>query len=176
MNPLMFPSRPALKRSLPKAAAFSLIEVTLALGIAAFCLLTVFALIPVALKTQQTSIQQTTANQIISTIVSDLRADLILPPGQYRHLEEDSGYQLHGHWAGLMQPDTLYFTKEGKQTGTVNGPPPADAVFRAKITYNPVPPTGKTSVANVVVSWPAQVDLATGVPAGSVTTLLAVNR
>lgn len=161
---------------LNRIAAFSLVEITLALGVAAFALLAIMGMLPTALKTQQTSIQQTTANQIISTLFSDLRADLILPPGQYRHLEEDQGYNLHGHWAGMMQPDTLYFTQEGKQTGTVNGSPPADAVFRAKITYNPLPPTETTSLANIVVSWPAQVDPATGVPAGSVTTLLAVNR
>ena len=164
---------------LHRIAAFSLVEVTLALGIAAFCLITAFALVPVALKTQQTSIKQTTANQIISSIFADLRADLILPPGQYKHLEEDAGYNLHGHWANMNQPDTLYFTNEGKQTGAANGDPPPDAVFRAKITYNPLPPTQTTSLANIVVSWPAKVDPAdptTGVPAGSVTALLAVNR
>jgi uncharacterized protein (TIGR02598 family) len=166
-----------MKRSVSGTGAFSLVEVTLALGVAAFCLIAVLGLLPTGLKTQQSSIQQTTANAIISTIWSDLRADLILPPGQYRHLEEDSGYNLHGHWAGLMQPDTLYFTQEGKQTGTVNGTLPADAVFRAKITYNPVPPTGNTSVANIVVSWPAGVDPSSGgVPAGLVTTMVAVNR
>ena len=69
-----------MKWPLLRTAAFSLIEVTLALGIAAFCLLAVFALVPIALKTQQASIQQPTANQIISTIWSDLRADLLLPP------------------------------------------------------------------------------------------------
>ena len=165
-----------VKRPLPESAAFSLVEVTLALGVAAFCLLVLLGLLPTGLKTQQSSIQQTTANAIISTIWSDLRADLILPPGQYRHLEEDSGYQLHGHWANMQQPDTLYFTQEGKQT--TNGNPPADAVFRAKITYNPVPPTGNTSVANIRVSWPAQVDpdQPGAVPAGSVTSLIAVNR
>jgi uncharacterized protein (TIGR02598 family) len=161
-----------------RIAAFSLVEVTLALGVAAFALLAILGMIPTTLKTQQTSIQQTTGNAIISSIFADLRADLILPPGQYRHLEEDSGYQLHGHWAGMLQPDTLYFTQEGKQTGNVNANnPPADAVFRAKITYNPVGPTGNTSIANVVVSWPAVVDpSAGGVPVGSVTALLAVNR
>jgi hypothetical protein len=77
----------------------------------------------------------------------------------------------------MMQPDTLYFTQEGKQTGNINVDPPADAVFRVKITYNPVPPTGSTSVANIVVSWPAQVDPSSGgVPAGLVTRLIAVNR
>ena len=63
-------------------AGFSLVEVTLALGVAAICLLALLALLPVASKTQQTSIQQTTANQIISQINSVLRADVSLPPGQ----------------------------------------------------------------------------------------------
>jgi uncharacterized protein (TIGR02598 family) len=168
-----------MKPPLHRIAAFSLVEVTLALGVAAFALLAILAMVPTSLKTQQASIQQTTGNAIMSSIFADLRADLILPPGQYRHLEEDSGYQLHGHWAGMLQPDTLYFTQEGKQTGSTNQEaPPADAVFRAKITYNPVPPTGSTSVAYVIVSWPAQVnpDQPGSVPAGSVTRLLAVNR
>jgi uncharacterized protein (TIGR02598 family) len=166
-----------VKSPLHRASAFSLVETTFALGVAAFALLAILGMLPVSLKTQQAGVQQTTANAIISSIFADLRADLILPPGQYKHLEEDSGYQLHGHWAGMMQPDTLYFTQEGKQTGTVNGSPPDDAVFRAKITYNPLPPTETTSLANIVVSWPAQVDpSAGGVPAGSVTRLLAVNR
>ena len=71
-----------MKRPLLKTAAFSLVEVTLALGVAAFCLITVLGLFPASLKTQQSSIQQTTANQIISPIFSVLRADVRLPPGQ----------------------------------------------------------------------------------------------
>src|SRR6266498_3315923 len=70
-----------MKRPLAKKAAFSLAEVTLALGVAAFCLIAVLGLLPTSLKTQQASIQQTTANQIISTIRSEERADIRLPPG-----------------------------------------------------------------------------------------------
>jgi uncharacterized protein (TIGR02598 family) len=164
-----------MKRPLSGSAAFSLVEVTLALGVAAFALLAIIGLLPASLKTQQASIEQTTANTIISQIFSDLRADLRLPPGLASH-EGDSGFQLHGHWAQMLTPDTLYFTQEGKQTGNVNGSPPADAVFRAKITYRR-PPTDTTSLADITVSWPAQVDPAAGgVPAGSVTAFVAVNR
>ena len=169
-----------------KIAGFSLVEVTLALGVAAICLLAVLGLMPAGLKTQQNGIQQTTANQILSQICSFLRADVRLPPGLYKQIcpdPPDPNVQcnwdaLHGHWAAVAQPpDTLYFTHAGKPTGNVNqSSAPADAVFRAKITYNPVPPTGSTSVANIVVSWPAPVDPATGTPAGSVTSLIAVNR
>ena len=175
-----------MKRCPPETAGFSLVEVTLALGVAAICLIAMLGLMPTSLKTQQTSIQQTTANQIISQIYAVLRADVRLPPGQANKVCPDppdpnvpcNWSALHGHWLTVNQPpDTMYFTNEGKQTGNVNVGPPADAVFRAKITYVPIPPTGSTSVANVVVSWPAPVDPGNGgVPLGSVTTTIAVNR
>jgi prepilin-type N-terminal cleavage/methylation domain-containing protein len=41
-----------MKAHARSAAGFSLIELTVALGVAAFCLITVFGLIPVALMTQ----------------------------------------------------------------------------------------------------------------------------
>jgi uncharacterized protein (TIGR02598 family) len=162
-----------MKRPLLETAAFSLVEVTLALGVAAFALLAILGMLPTSLKTQQASIQQTTANSIISQIFSDLRADLRLPPGLASH-EGDAGFQppLHGHWAQMGTPDTLYFTQEGKPVNSTADVP----VFRAKITYR-LPPTDTTSLANITVSWPAQVDPASGgVPVGSVTTLVAVNR
>ena len=153
--------------------AFSLAEVTLALGIAGFAFIAILGMMPVALKVQQASVQQTTANEIMAAILNDLRADVVLPPGQTSK-ETDSGFGLHGHWAQVATPDTLYFTNAGNQTGSVNASGP-DAVFRAKITYL-FPPTTTTSVANVTITWPAQVDPTTGTPAGSVGTYIAVNR
>lgn len=173
-----------MRLGVPKAAGFSLVEVTLALGVAAICLLALLALLPVASRTQQTSIQQTTANQIISQINSILRADVSLPPGQANKVCPDppdpnepcNWGDLHGHWRDLAAPDTMYFTNEGRQTGNLNGSPPADAVFRAKITYR-FPPSDTTSLANIAVSWPAAVDPGNGgVPAGYIMTTLAVNR
>jgi uncharacterized protein (TIGR02598 family) len=164
-----------MKHSRQVTASFSLVEVTLALGVAAFCLIAVLGMLPVGLKTQQASVQQTTANAIISQISADLRADIRLPPGQASK-ESEQGFSLHGHWVAVGTPDTLYFTNDGKQTGSVNGSAPADAVFRATITYI-FPPTDTTSLANITVSWPARVDPATGgVPAGSVQTFIATNR
>ena len=56
-----------------KTTGFSLVEVTLALGVAAICLIAMLGLMPTSLKTQQNSVRQTTANQIISQIFSVLR-------------------------------------------------------------------------------------------------------
>src|SRR6516225_6137307 len=162
---------------LRRTAGFSLVEVTLALGVAALCLIVLFGLLAVALKTQQASMQQTTANDIISMILGDLRADVRLPPGQASKSQEGvSGFGLHGHWAAVAQPDTIYFTNQAKMTGNLNAPTaPADAVFRAKVTYL-FPPNASTSVATVIVTWPAAADPAATVPAGSVNTFIAVNR
>jgi type II secretory pathway component PulJ len=159
-----------------RRAGFSLVEITLALGVAAFCLVAILGMLPVGLKTQQTSSQQTTANAIISQILGDLRADVRLPPGQQAKSQESTaGLGLHGHWADVATPDTLYFTSDGRKTGNLNAAtPPADAVFRATITYR-LPPTDTTSLASITVSWPAaQSDLSK--VAGSVETLIAVNR
>ncbi len=162
-----------MKPPVRRTAGFSLVEVTLALGVAAFCLVAVLGLLPTSLKTQQASAQQTIANEIMSEILGDLRADIRLPPGQASH-EGDSGFGLHGHWAQLYAPDTLYFDQQGSWL-QLNGSPPAGATFRSKITYL-FPPNASTSVANIIVSWPAQVDPATVTPAGSVQTFIAVNR
>jgi uncharacterized protein (TIGR02598 family) len=161
--------KPAVRRT----AGFSLVEVTLALGVAAFCLIVLVGLLPTGLKTQQASAQQTIANEITSEILGDLRADIRLPPGQASH-EGDSGFGLHGHWAQMYAPDTLYFDQQGNWL-QLNGSPPAAATFRSKITYL-FPPNASTAVANILVSWPAQVDPATVTPAGSVQTFIAVNR
>ena len=164
-----------MRHPLRKAAGFSLVEIVIALGVAAFALVAIMGMLPMGLKTQQASIQQTTANQIISTIFADLRADIRLPPGLDSKVCGDNPPcawgDLHGHWHDVATPFTLYFTNEAKQTGTLNGAPPADAVFRATIIYR-FPPSETTTLANITVTWPAQ----GGVPTGSVTSVMAVNR
>ena len=61
-------------KKLSVAAAFSLVELTLAIGIAAFCLIAVFGLIPVGVQTNRNATSQTAATNILSSVVSDIRA------------------------------------------------------------------------------------------------------
>jgi uncharacterized protein (TIGR02598 family) len=164
---------PHMKPPVHQNAGFSLVEVTLALGVAAICLLVLLGLLPTGIKTQLGGAQQTIANQIMTVILSDLRADVRLPPGQASK-EGASGFGLHGHWAQVATPDTLWFNQQGKWL-QLNGNAPAAATFRVKITYFS-PPTTSTSVASIVVTWPAQVDPSTTTPAGSVQQFIAVNR
>ena len=61
-------------RKLPAATAFSLVEVTLALGIAAFCLIAVFGIMPVGVQTNRNATSQTAATNIMAAVIADLRA------------------------------------------------------------------------------------------------------
>src|SRR5437763_16903386 len=55
-------------------AAFSLVELTVAMGIAAFCLIAVFGLIPVGVQTNRNATSQTAATNILADVIADIRA------------------------------------------------------------------------------------------------------
>src|SRR5437870_12207432 len=107
----------------PRPAGFSLVEVTLALGVAGFCLLAVFALLPMGVQTNQASFSQTAA----TTILSDVSADL-------RVASQSNATSVTSPMYGIIVPasgstnttaQTLYFGGQGGfstslQTGTTN--------------------------------------------------------
>ncbi len=168
-SPKMKSTRPFLP-----VAAFSLVEVTLAMGIAAVCLLTVFALLPIALKAQQASIHQTTANKILSEVIGDMRAATRLPgngngnTGNFLlHIPPTSG----NPWQpGMQLPSTAYFTNEGNYQQNAAG-----AVFTATVYYRATNATNTTALTHIIVSWPSpQTDLT--MVAGSVETVININR
>ncbi len=55
-------------------SAFTLVEVVLALGVVAFCLLSVFGLLPIGVNSNHNSLEQTGAANLARGIVADLRA------------------------------------------------------------------------------------------------------
>jgi uncharacterized protein (TIGR02598 family) len=165
-----------MKQRSRSSSAFSLAEVALALGVAAFAFIAVLGMMPVGLKTQQSSASQTKANAVMSQAIDFLRADVRLPPGQVKKAQGD-WTNLNGHWgAPVHVPDTLFFTNDGIEiNGSINAlTAPQNAVFRATITYL-FPPTATTSIAKITVSWPAAQSDLTKV-AGSIEMFAAVNR
>jgi hypothetical protein len=179
MKPLAFLNPSLLKPRFRQTAAFSLPPVSMALAIATFCLVAVLGLLAAAPKTQQSGIEQATAKDIITKIDTHLRADTPPLPGQSSK-EQISAFELHGDWAQLYAPDTLFFSNDaqlvgGLYSGTTDPPAPAGATFRAKIMYVR-PPNIATSAAQVSVSWPAAVFPTMGTPAGKIETFIAVNR
>jgi uncharacterized protein (TIGR02598 family) len=141
-------------RRLSPAAAFSLIEVTLALGVAAFCLITVFGLIPVAVLTNRNASSQTRATNIMAAVVADLRAT---PSASTTSAQ-------FGIVFGTSGTQTRYFD----DAGTASTSPAANSRYRLDITWNTAP-TG-LRYADVKVWWPAA---ATAVNANGSTEMFA---
>ena len=115
--------------------AFSLVELTLALGIAAFSLIAVFSLIPVGVQTNRNATSQTAATNIIASVIADMRATTSSTSPQY------------GITFGTAM--TLYFDTAGQFTTSLT----ANSRYRASITF-PSSPSG-LSYADVNITWPA---------------------
>ena len=151
-----------MKLRSPSIAAFSLVELTLALGIAAFCLIAVFGLVPVGVQANRNATSQTTATNILSGVVSDIRAST---PGQ--------GFTAKYHITRSKNTfTTLYFDGQGQATTSLG----ANSRYRlyVKIANNPAAVVYPNYVW-LKVSWPAAVDTinTTITPSGSVETVAA---
>lgn len=160
-------------KRLSAAAAFSLIEVTLALGIAAFCLIAVFGLIPVAALTSRNATSQTAATNITAGVIADLRATptTVLTSAQYGiNLPSNAGTPVD---PAPCSSQTLYFNAQGQAASAIS----ADSRYRLIVVFvrNPTGATGAT-YARLKVSWPAAVDPCTTTPSGSVDMFGALDR
>jgi type II secretory pathway pseudopilin PulG len=155
--------------------AFSLVEMTLALGVAAFCLIAVLGLMPVGVQTNRNATSQTAATNILSSVVSDIRAS---PTGQGR----SAIYKIN---RGKNNNTTLYFDGGGECSPNLNGStrvdgtpwnPPLQTRYRLYVaTDATVGGVLNPQHAWLRVSWPAAVDTinTTIKPSGSVETVTA---
>jgi uncharacterized protein (TIGR02598 family) len=163
-----------MKAHAPSAAGFSLIEVTLALGIGAFCLIAVFGLIPVAVQTNRNATSQTRATNIMAAVVSDLRAT---PNGLTTSAQFAINIPANAATSADPPPcsgtQTLYFNGEGQAVSAVG----TDSRYRLIVTFvrNPAGATAPT-YAKLKVSWPAAVDPCVTTPSGSVEMFAAFDR
>jgi uncharacterized protein (TIGR02598 family) len=142
-----------MKRFLHPADAFSLVEVTLALGIAGFCLIAVFGLLPVGIQTNQRSISQTVATAILSSVAADLRAtpktssisaQYKVTLGTAKTLYFDSSGRCSTDSAGSLKPDGSSWSPPIQARYQLNVTFPPNAGF----AYNP-------TYADLKVTWPA---------------------
>ena len=143
--------------------AFSLVELTFALGIAAFCLIAVFGLMPVGVQTNRNATSQTAATSILSNVIADMRATP-------RTASTSTQY---GIAFSTSSTTTLYFDSEG-QFATSLG---ANSRYRLTVTI-PTNPAGANSAtfADLKVTWPAAVNPATTTPGGSTEMFAAFDR
>jgi uncharacterized protein (TIGR02598 family) len=141
-----------------RAAAFSLVELVLALGIVAFCLFAVFGLMPVGMQTNRNATSQTAATNIIAAIVADLRTT-------------PAAATTSPQFAITFGTDkTLYFDASWQASISLS----PDSRYQLNIKWNSAP-TG-LHYADLKVTWPAPADPATATPSGSVEIFAAFDR
>lgn len=119
---------------------FSLVEVTLALGIAAFCLLAAFALLPIGAQTHRAAIGDTEAVGILSAIVSDMRATS-------KSATTSAQFSI-----AFGTSKDVYFDEARRPT-----PSSAGAKYRATISF-PANSTTTATLAAIQITWPAVAD------------------
>ncbi len=155
------------------ARAFTLVEVTLALGIAVFCLVVVFGLLNVGINTGSASIEQTNATDILSMVASDLRAAPTpsidssgnpVAPGANSPVYNLS-IPVNGRNATALGPIALDATGQ-KVTDT--------AIPRYQLDGMITPGTGRDpTLVRLMVSWPPTTS---AVKSGSVEASVALDR
>ena len=144
-----------------RRAGFSLVEVSLALGVAAFCLVALLGLVPVGISSNNASLAQTAAAGFASGIVADLQAT---PPNVNgaAALSPQFGISIPAPGGGSSS-GVLFLAEDGHNTsvggGSGNADPAQNPRYRVTLTFNP-PATGSRTATQVhlLITWPALAD------------------
>jgi uncharacterized protein (TIGR02598 family) len=141
-----------------KPAGFSLVEIVLALGVVAFCLIAVVGLMPVGVQINRNASSQTAATNIMATIVADLRTTPAAATTSPQF----------GITFGTDK--TLYFDASGQASTSLS---PASR-YQLNIRWNSA--AAGLYYADLKATWPASVDPTTAAPGSVVAIFAAFDR
>jgi type II secretory pathway pseudopilin PulG len=168
-------------------SAFSLVELTAAIGIAAFCLIGVFGLMPVAVLTNRNATSQTAATNITAAVVADLRAT-----PKANNTSSQFGINIPSDptsppifvWPDIVpcsggQTSTTsqirYIDSQGQASTSIT----SNSRYRLIVTFvkntTGTPTTGAT-YTNVKATWPPATDPCATTPSGSADMFIALDR
>lgn len=130
-----------MKISRKLLAAFSMVEIVVALGVASFTMVSILGMLPIGLSNSRSSTAQTGAMNLITAIAADLKAT-------------GAGATATPRFAiatNATGGQTYYFNEEG----TVSTALAPDSRYKASVQAVWTPSTHET-VQRVTISWPAQ--------------------
>jgi uncharacterized protein (TIGR02598 family) len=119
---------------------FSLVEITLSLGVMSICLLAVLGLLPIASQTNRLAAADTAAASIAAAVLADIRAT---PRAAATSPQFAVPFNANS---------ILFFDAEGQATTTLSN----GSIYRAEVTF-PLNSSGANAATliHVKVSWPA---------------------
>ena len=147
---------------------FSLVEVVIALGLFAFALLLMVALLPTGIKSNKVSVEETNAVGILTTLEADLRnthPSLNAGKSQFFNLPLPYVLNASGNYvvnsALTVNTTTVPATcmtgvaDDGSAVASTSTPPPH---YQASIIYTSLPAAGSLAPveARIVVNWPCR--------------------
>jgi len=152
----------------PQRRGFSLVEVSVAIAILSFCLLTLLALLPAGLISTTDSLQKTAAAGIVSQIAADIRDTPLASSGNTAPVSPRYGLVLDST-SVTGSTNTFYLDNTSNPTGAINGPITSGSIYKATVVVT-VPkesPGGsltsgyfynRPTFVRIIVTWPAQED------------------
>ena len=141
-----------MKLRVDQQNGFSLVELTLALGVAAISLLAIFGLLPIGLQTNQRATEQAASAGILSAVAADLRATPVTTPRGSATTSLQFAISIPGNPVAGTTTSTLFFNSEGQFSTSLQ----TDSRYRLVVTFLPNGPGAKTAtLADLTMTWPA---------------------
>lgn len=135
------------------ASGFSLLEVTLALGVAAVSILAIFGLLTTGTKVNYTSTEQSSSSDILTAIAGDLRATPKTTPLGGAATSPFYSISIPPNpVTSSPTPTTLYFNSQGQFATTLQ----TNSRYRLVVTFLPNGTGTRTATfVNLRLTWPA---------------------
>jgi uncharacterized protein (TIGR02598 family) len=167
-----------MKKRTRSISGFSLVEVTLALGVVVFCLLTIMGLLALGINSTQTSAVQTSATNILTAVSADLQSTPNItaaysPASARGSIAETSPiYGITVPASGTTAsatPTTIYIGEDGQTVAS-----PGSALYRLTVWTTGSTTTTQETLIRLMITWPAVAPYTAA--QGSVENVIALNR
>jgi len=162
-------------------AGFSLVEVSVALGVVVFCLVTILGVLAVGVNSTHVSTAQTAATNILTAVASDIEATPNITPayivgstayakGTVAETSALYGIVLPIGGTGTASAvQTVYIAEDGTKAASAAG-----ALYQLNVWVRASSTTQQETFARLVISWPATVSYTSA--QGYVENIVAINR
>ena len=152
--------------------AFSLVELTLALGVAAISMTAIFGLLVTGSQTNHAAIEQSASGDILAAVAADLRATPKTTPAGGATTSVQFGISIPANPVGSTTTSTLYFNAQGQFSTSST----ANSRYRLVITFLPNGSGSRTATfVDLRMTWPATAT-PTSASTGSAEAFIALDR
>lgn len=159
-----------MKVPMTSRGGFSLVEVTLAMGVVSVCLITVFGLFSVGLQSSQNAVQESAIVNAFDAVIADLRATPVTEPRGQETTSQQFGIHVPAAPIAETSTSTLFFDRCGQFSTSPN----PESLCRLTIRFLSNAGSRTATLVHLKMTWPAQALPASAL--GSEETFLGLDR